>query len=114
MKLPKKLTPEQHAELADRIERAGEELFRALLTVQVTYGVSDRAVKPLEKMVTSAGGLIEIAKCRMDDHFYHDGHQGQSPYYGRRLTGGSTLTGGISPVEGDADNPSSAVTPAGR
>lgn len=30
------------------------------------------------------------------------------------LTGGSTLTGGSSPVEGDADNQSSAVTPAGR
>ena len=30
------------------------------------------------------------------------------------LTGASTLTGGSSPVEGDADNQSSAVTPAGR
>lgn len=30
------------------------------------------------------------------------------------LTGGSTLTGGSSPVEGDADNQSSAVMPAGR
>ena len=32
----------------------------------------------------------------------------------RRLTSGSTLTGGGSPVEGDADKLSSAVTPAGR
>jgi hypothetical protein len=87
MKLPKKLTPEKHAELADRIERAENELFRVLTAVQFAYGVTDRAAKPLERMVTSMGGLIEIAKCRMDDHFYHDGHQGQSPYYGRPSNG---------------------------
>lgn len=83
MRLPKTLTPAKHAELAELLDRAEQDLFRVLVAVQKAYGVTDQAVKPLEKMVTSTGGLISIAKCRMDDHFYHDGHQGESPYYGR-------------------------------
>jgi len=85
MKLLKKLTLEEHERLAGRLRCAEDELYQALVAVQRAYGVSDRAVRPLEKMVVT-GGLLGIVQCRMDDHFYHDGHQGYSPYYGRRLT----------------------------
>lgn len=101
MKLLKHLTPEEHERCASRIRRAEDELYQVLVTVQRAYGVSDRAMKPLEKMVIT-GGLLSILQCRMDDHFYHDGHQGQSPYYGRRLTTGSTVT--AAPVDSAVPN----------
>jgi len=101
MKLLKKLTLEEHERLAGRLRCAEDELYQALVAVQRAYGVSDRAVRPLEKMVVT-GGLLGIVQCRMDDHFYHDGHQGYSPYYGRRLTTGSTVT--AAPVDSTANN----------
>lgn len=63
-----------------------------LVVVHAGYGVTDQAVKPLEKMVTSAGGLISIVRPRMDDHHYHDVHQGESPYYGRSSDNAVDLT----------------------
>jgi len=84
-KLLKELTLEEHEQLAERLRCAEDELYQVLDAVQRAYGVSDRAVRPLEKMVIT-GGLLGIVQCCMDDHFYHDGHQGYSPYYGRHLT----------------------------
>jgi len=84
-KLLKELTLEEHERLAERLRCADSELWEVLVAVQRAYGVSDRAIKLLAKMVIT-GGLLDIVQCRMDDHFYHDGHQGDSPYYGRHLT----------------------------
>lgn len=56
MRLPKTLTPAKHAELAELLDRAEQDLFRVLVAMQKAYGVTDQAVKPLEKWLHQRAG----------------------------------------------------------
>lgn len=92
MKHPKptgRLSYDEHVQLAQHIAEAGAHLFAVANAIQAAYGVSDRAMSPLKPMILNFASKLSILKCRLDDHFYHDDHQGRSPYYTPEIRLGS-------------------------
>lgn len=89
MKLSKKLTVEEHEQIAASLRRIDDELLMIWRKVSSTYGVSDRAAQILEKMVMGFGDKrLRAFRSHMDEWFFREGHDplGRpymfSPYYG--------------------------------
>ena len=83
----KKLTLEQHKEVASSLREVDRILWQALKTVQCAYPLQSKQARILEKLVLS-GGYMDRLKSAMDDQLFRD-HASLSTkelasiYYGR-------------------------------
>jgi hypothetical protein len=73
MKLSKKLTPQQHAELAEKLNRIEAELRQMRDIIQREYGFSSYTVKTLEKLLRS-GAMLSRIRADLDGYFCEEGH----------------------------------------
>lgn len=82
-KLTHQLTKEQHTELATLIRKFELDLRPWINVLYGAYGVADKTVVQLEKLVHSGGKLCHI-RSLLDDRFYQEFRDKEdiSPYFG--------------------------------
>ena len=80
-RLTHKLTIKQHAEFAELLKIFRNELLDQHDMLAGAYGVKDRAVHSLERLVFS-GGIIDKIRFGLDTHFWREYPNQKSPYTG--------------------------------
>jgi hypothetical protein len=81
MKLSKKLTAEEHQELARKLALIERESYGLLVKIQITYGVSGRLAQLAERLVHKSH--IGVIRNYLDDAWHDEGYGGMpTPYCG--------------------------------
>jgi hypothetical protein len=79
MKLSKKLTAEEHQELARKLALIERESYELLVKIQITYGVSGRLVQLAERLVHKS--RVGVIRNYLDDAWHDEGYgEMPSPY----------------------------------